>query len=139
MWLTWCHIGQQPKERELNDICEYLLHFSAWMNPEIGVIPENKIICQGERLKLHCENASSGLTIYSAVYGRTEPGHVICPYHGAQNDKNYNCGEADVTDIFKTLCARKNRCRVKVNNAIFGDPCPQKHLYLNLVYACGKY
>ena len=100
---------------------------------------ENKVICQGERVKLHCVNASMGLTIYSALYGRTEPGHVICPYRGAEYDKNYNCGEADVTDTLKTLCEKRNKCRVKVNSALFGDPCPDKHLYLNLVYSCGKY
>ncbi|XP_078372358.1 uncharacterized protein LOC144656021 isoform X1 [Oculina patagonica] len=97
---------------------------------------ENKVICQGERVKLHCANASMGLTIYSALYGRTEPGHVICPYNGAENDKNYNCGEADVTDTLKTLCEKRNKCRVKVNSALFGDPCLDKHLYLNLVYSC---
>ena len=113
--------------------------FSALEMPDFGVIPENKVICQGDRLRLHCANSSMGLTIYSALYGRTEPGHVICPYRGADKDQNYNCGESDVTAIFQTMCEKKSRCKVKVNSALFGDPCPDKHLYLNLVYACGKY
>jgi len=100
---------------------------------------KNLVTCQGERVKLHCGNASLGLTIYSASYGRTYPGDVICPYYGDESDKNYNCGENDVTDTFKTLCERKNRCRVKVNSALFRDPCPEKHLYLTLIYSCGKY
>lgn len=80
-----------------------------------------------------------GLTIHSASYGRTYPGYVICPYRGAESDKKYKCGENDVTDKFKALCERKNRCRVKVDSVLFGDPCPEKHLYVTLIYSCGKY
>ena len=109
------------------------MHVAAWNQLEI------KVACQGERVKLHCGNASLGLTIHSASYGRTEPGYVICPYRGAEKDKNYNCGESDVTDTLKKFCEREIKCRVKVNSALFGDPCPDKHLYLNLVYSCGKY
>ena len=65
---------------------------------------------------------------------------ISCPYHGAESDEDFNCGEKDVTDIFKSLCERRNRCRVKVNSALFRDPCPElKHLYLTLIYSCGKY
>ena len=64
---------------------------------------------------------------------------MICPYRGAESDKDYKCGENDVTDTFRTLCERKNRCRVKVNSALFRDPCPEKHSYLTLIYSCGKY
>lgn len=87
-------------------------------------------------MRLQCANASMGLVVYSAMYGRTEPGSVICPYEGAEQDHDYNCGEIDVTNLFKTLCEKRTRCKVKVNSALFGDPCPDKHLYLNLVYAC---
>lgn len=90
----------------------------------------------------HCANAGLGLHIYSAFYGRTDTGHVLCPYNGQNNDKNFKCGETDVTVKFKTLCGRRNKCRVKINAALFGDPCPQKkhkHLYLSLVYTCKLY
>lgn len=113
--------------------------FLAQDIPSYDSIPETIVICQGERLKLQCANGSTGLVIYSAFYGRTEPGHVICPYPGDKQDYNYNCGEVNVTFLFKTMCQKKSRCKVKVNSALFGDPCPGKHLYLNLVYACGKF
>ena len=131
--MTIVHRGNQ------NDDFKVFFFLPAWEIPDFDVIPENKVICQGDRLRLHCANASMGLTIYSALYGRTEPGHVICPYREAENDYNYNCGEVDVTEMFKTMCEKKSRCKIKVNSALFGDPCPGKHLYLNLVYACGEY
>lgn len=112
------------------------LNSEAWEIPEPGVIPENKVICQGDRLRLYCANTSTGLTIYSALYGRTERGHVICPYQGAKNDQNYNCGETDVTEKLTAMCARKSKCKVKVQSALFGNPCPDRRSYLNLVYAC---
>ena len=102
---------------------------------------KNEVTCQGERVKLECKNASLRLTIHSASYGRTYTGDVICPYSGAESDKDYNCGENDVTDRFKTFCESKKKCRVKVNSALFGDPCPEKpkkHLYLLVIYKCGK-
>lgn len=114
---------------------KYLFHFSA------AVVYKSSLACQGERVKLHCRNASMGLSIYSASYGRTEPGAMFCPYKGAESDKDYNCGESNVTDTFKMLCERKNRCRVKVHSALFRDPCPEipkKHLYVILIYTCGK-
>lgn len=126
----WTKIDTQRFQQDPE--AKYFFHVSAR-------IYENLVTCQGERVKLHCGNASLGLTIHSASYGRTYPGYVICPYRGAEDDKDYNCGESDVTDTFKTLCAKKNRCRVKVNSALFRDPRPQKHLYLTLIYSCGKY
>ena len=66
---------------------------------------------------------------------------MFCPYSGAESDEDYYCGENNVADKFKTLCERRNRCKVKVNSALFGDPCPEKpkkHLYLTLIFKCGK-
>ena len=114
---------------------KYLFCFSAWVSYE------NLVICQGERVRLHCKNASLGLTILSAKYGRTDRGDMFCPYRGAESDEDYYCGENNVDDTFKTLCERRNRCKVKVNSALFGDPCPEKpkkHLYLTLIFKCGK-
>lgn len=103
---------------------------------------ENDIACDGEHFMTHCANPSLGLHIYSAFYGRTDPGHVLCPYNGQNNDKKFKCNETNVTVKFKTLCGGRNKCRVKINAALFGDPCPQKkhkHLYLSLVYTCKLY
>ena len=88
---------------------------------------------------VHCANASLRLNIYSALYGRTESGRVLCPYDGHDNDTNYKWGEADFTEKFKALCERRNKCRVKINAGLFGVRFPQKkHLYLNLAYTCGE-
>ena len=121
---------------EMFDIVSFV---SAWEIPDAGVTPENKVSCENDRLKLNCGNSSMGLVIYSAQFGRTEPGHVICPYNGDKNDQNYNCGEKDVTEELKGMCAKKSKCKVRVKSVLFGDPCPYTaHPYLNLVYACGK-
>ena len=121
---------------EMFDIVSFV---SAWEIPDDGVTPENKVTCENDRLKLNCGNSSMGLVVYSAQFGRTEPGHVICPYNGDKNDQNYNCGEKDVTEELKGMCAKKSKCKVRVKSVLFGDPCPYTaHPYLNLVYACGK-
>lgn len=72
------------------------------------------------------------------MFGRTEPGHVICPYEGDDKDDNYNCGEVDFTYWFKLLCENKTRCKIKVDNEVFKNPCPEQHLYLQLVFSCGR-
>lgn len=124
--------------REITGVFALLLGIFCG-HSEAAVVYKSSLACQGERVRLHCRNASMGLSIYSASYGRTEPGAMFCPYKGAESDKDYNCGERDVTDTFKMLCERKNRCRVKVHSALFRDPCPEKpkkHLYLMLIYTC---
>ena len=125
--------------RNFFEMFDFVSFVSAWEIPDDGLTPENKVICENDRLKLNCGNSSMGLIIYSAQYGRTEPGHVICPYKEDKNDQNYNCGEKDVTERLKVMCAKKTKCKVRVQSALFGNPCPYTKSYLNLVYACGKY
>ena len=103
-----------------------------------SVVADIKVVCQGERSRLQCDSASEKLIIYSAMFGRTEPGHVICPYEGDDKDDNYNCGEVDVTYWFKFLCENKTRCKIKVDNEVFKNPCPEQHLYLQLIFSCGR-
>ena len=101
-----------------------------------------KIVCQGERSRLQCDNASKKLTIYSATFGRTEPGNVICPYKKNDTDDNYNCGEVDLTNLFKIFCENKTRCKTKADDinklGLFKNPCPEQYGYLKLVFSCGK-
>ena len=52
---------------------------------------------------VHCTNASLGLNIYSANYGRAQPGKVLCPYDGHDNDTNYKWGDTDFTEKFKAI------------------------------------
>ncbi|XP_067050328.1 latrophilin Cirl-like isoform X4 [Acropora muricata] len=111
---------------------------NAWDFSTSSVIPDIKVVCQGERSRLQCDSASEKLIIYSAMFGRTEPGHVICPYEGDDKDDNYNCGEVDFTYWFKLLCENKTRCKIKVDNEVFKNPCPEQHLYLQLVFSCVK-
>lgn len=101
-----------------------------------------KVVCQGERSRLQCDNASKKLTIYSATFGRTEPGNVICPYKKNDTDDNYNCGEVDLTNLFKILCENKTRCKTKADDinklGLFKNPCPEQYGYLKLFFSCGK-
>lgn len=81
------------------------------------------------------------MSIYFVSYGRIEFGVMFCFYKGVESDKDYNCGESNVIDIFKMLCERKNRCRVKVYSVLFWDFCLEKlkkYLYFILIYMCGK-
>ncbi|XP_068754826.1 uncharacterized protein [Montipora capricornis] len=108
----------------------------AWDLKKSAVYPDNKVVCQGQHLLLNCRNSSKTLVIYSATYGRTEPGHVICPYPGDEEDDKYYCGEVDVTSFFQTKCGKRERCKVKVDSIRMGVPCRKQHHYLILVYTC---
>lgn len=105
-----------------------------------SVIPDIKVVCQGELSRLHCDSASKKLIIYSATFGRTEPGKVICPYEGDDKDDNYDCGEVDLTYLFKILCENKTRCKVKADDinkpSLFKNPCPKQYGYFQLVFSC---
>lgn len=76
------------------------------------------------------------------MFGRTEPGHVICPYEGDDKDDYYNCGEVDLTDLFKFLCENKTRCKTKADDinklSLLKNPCPEQYAYLQLLFLCGK-
>jgi hypothetical protein len=95
-------------------------------------------VCQGDQLKIRCPNSSYGLSIQGGSYGRTQPGGIVCPYEGSENDFYYNCGENDVTDKLIRICKRKKKCIFKVGKVLFGDPC-SGHAYLTVIYSCGTF
>ena len=100
---------------------------------------DNTIVCQGKLLKLRCHNSALTLTIYSATFGRTEPGGQICPYEAWAEDMDFLCAESDVTTRLQRICSRRTKCRIQVERSVFGrDLCPGKHLYLRVIYGCGK-
>ena len=107
-------------------------------NADTDVFLDNTIACQGKQLKLRCHNTSLALKIYSAMYGRTEAGNQICPYENWDEDSDYYCGESDVTSRLETICDRRTKCRIQVERAVFGDICPGKDLYLQVIYSCGE-
>ncbi|XP_031559606.1 uncharacterized protein LOC116295807 [Actinia tenebrosa] len=97
----------------------------------------NKVVCQGEVLKIKCPNSSYAINILGGSYGRTQAGNIVCPYQGSESDFYYNCGENDVTEKLKKLCRRKKKCSFEVGKAVFGDPC-RGHAYLTIIYSCVK-
>ena len=102
--------------------------------------------CQGHPGKqLKCKNSSLVIVIYSAVYGRTEEGRTLCPYQpNIETDEKDDSSpaalkcEKNVSETVKSLCNKKKKCSLKVDQEHFGNPCKGVYKYLKIIYKCGK-
>ena len=95
---------------------------------------KSKYVCQGQKLRLRC-NRHDVLRIYSANYGRLEPGTSICPH---QNISSLSCRAPNVLSKMRVRCDNKPKCTVRADGAVFGDPCPETYKYFEVIYGCGK-
>ena len=75
------------------------------------------------------------LKIKSAIYGRTDT--TTCPSSKASQMERTDCS-LDVTDALKESCDDESKCQFRVNNKVFGTPCPKTTFYLTLEYECVK-
>jgi len=87
---------------------------------------------------LSCKKGNGKIHILSGEYGRIK--HWIC---GNVDWWDYNCrgpwGKG--TKIVTPMCEGKQECKVPATDALFGDPCPLTHKYLEVMYQCygGRY
>lgn len=96
---------------------------------------KSKYVCQGQRLRLRCEGGYI-IRILGAKYGRLEPGSSICPH---ENITDLNCRAPDVLLKMTVRCGNKQKCTVKADHTMFGDPCPGTFKYLDVIYRCSKF
>ena len=120
---------------------------------EVSVInlerAKTKVVCQGRTEKLKCENSSQAMVIYSATYGRTEPGGTLCPFIKENVDQSTidandtddlsKCHEKNVTLEIMKLCDKKRRCIMRTNQTFFGSYCKGIYKILKVIYACGEF
>ena len=83
---------------------------------------------------------STVLEIQAADFG--ESAALIC---GKNEESNQLCRLSEKTGIVKTRCDGKPQCYISALRSIFGDPClgfdkqTDTSIYLNVMYACGKF
>ena len=71
------------------------------------------------------------IVVKKANYGRTAKN--VCGI-----SRTTTCFSHNAFDIVSNNCGGKQRCTIKANNYIFGDPCKGVLKYLEVVYECVK-
>ena len=101
---------------------------------------------------MKCDNSSLAIVVYTAKYGRTVQGRVVCPFNEKvqqsvilandtddSSDDATACGLVDVTMHVLRLCDKKKRCVVTANETYLGNPCKGVYKYLDIIYTCGQW
>ncbi|XP_070568819.1 protein eva-1 homolog C-like isoform X2 [Ptychodera flava] len=104
---------------------------------------QTKIVlaCDGELLSLKCPQETA-ITIQMAQYGRFKShGVEMCPVRWSPSKSPYDdstaCLASDTYKVVMDRCQDKKRCKIEVNNNLFGpDPCPLRRKYLEVTYKC---
>ncbi|XP_062567741.1 L-rhamnose-binding lectin CSL3-like, partial [Saccostrea cucullata] len=94
------------------------------------------IICESDDGEIRCESPKT-LKIESAIFGRTEPEAVVCPFTGTSLD-NTNC-RLDVRDQLSGSCDGETRCPIPTELQDFpgaADPCVGTYKYVEVTYTC---
>lgn len=97
--------------------------------------------CQGESLRMSCEDPLNTLIIFKAEFADSgDP--AVCPHQKfiAQVDSEGGdplpCSE-DVTKKIKNWCGWRSTCELRANPAI-SDLCHGPNKFLSVAYSCGK-
>ncbi|XP_067118715.1 protein eva-1-like isoform X1 [Centruroides vittatus] len=96
----------------------------------------NKIVCEGDRLRLRCHK-SLRIVIYSAAFGGTHYGVAECPQ--PKDSKNQaDCQVSYATETVMSSCHGRRKCSIGADVGTFGNPsCPKGNsLFLKVVYTC---
>ena len=90
--------------------------------------------CEGSSLELTCP-AGSHINIVRANYGRLSTS--ICPSTTTITTIT-TCIHPVTSRIVSARCGGRSTCSIQVSTAVFGDPCPGTHKYLEMVFTCKK-
>lgn len=97
--------------------------------------------CQGESLRMSCEDPLNTLIIFKAEFADSgDP--AVCPHQKfiAQVDSEGGdplpCSE-DVTKKIKNWCGWRSTCELRTNPAI-SDLCHGPNKFLSVAYSCGE-
>ncbi|XP_077445183.1 L-rhamnose-binding lectin SML-like [Stigmatopora argus] len=90
------------------------------------------VVCENSESFLYCEEGQR-IFILGADYGRRDRNK--CSFKRAPHEmENTECTRP--TNIVATECNNKDKCGIKANNALYGDPCKGIYKYLEVAYTC---
>ncbi|KAL4235754.1 G-protein coupled receptor 2 [Mactra antiquata] len=92
--------------------------------------------CENSYIHLSCKNDDERIRILRANYGRFSL--VVCNEHGVNKGWNLQCSANSSIQIVTQQCEGKTKCTLRVNNEVFGDPCPDTYKYIEVQYYCEK-
>ena len=101
---------------------------------KLFIVSANVIICEGGDGYIYCPSGSS-VDVQFANYGRTR-GPAICPHPSPVLTRNRNCVSLNSLTIVRSECQGRQRCSLRANNGVFGNPCPATYKYLQVEYNC---
>ncbi|XP_031558089.1 uncharacterized protein LOC116294596 isoform X2 [Actinia tenebrosa] len=120
------------KNRVYSTLFFLLFWFGVLFSVAEAFLIKSRYACQGDKLRIRCKS-SLIIRIFSANYGRTEPGSSICPN---VNTTYTTCKSSKAMDIVTNRCTNKARCNIKADSTMFPDPCPNTFKYLDVIYGC---
>ncbi|XP_022240202.1 latrophilin Cirl-like, partial [Limulus polyphemus] len=88
--------------------------------------------CEGRDLRITCEEGHL-IKLIRANYGRFSIS--ICNEQGAL-DWSVKCTSRRSYHVMQERCNLASSCGLNITSAIFGDPCPGTHKYLEVHYRC---
>uniref|UniRef100_A0A087YNA6 SUEL-type lectin domain-containing protein n=2 Tax=Poecilia formosa TaxID=48698 RepID=A0A087YNA6_POEFO len=96
---------------------------------------KSKVVCEEEQMRLKCKQGMQ-ISVYSAMFGRTQQGTLECPPHD-RRPPSVDCQAATALQVLTARCQGKKSCRVQASTKEFGDPCyAGTKKYLNVIYTC---
>ena len=89
--------------------------------------------CEGSNLSLSCP-AGTSLHFVRANFGRFSMS--VCPSTSPSPTWSTRCLQPTTLRQLTAQCGGRANCDLKVDSLTFGDPCPDTHKYLQLLYSC---
>uniref|UniRef100_A0A1I8I5M9 SUEL-type lectin domain-containing protein n=1 Tax=Macrostomum lignano TaxID=282301 RepID=A0A1I8I5M9_9PLAT len=89
-----------------------------------------KHACEGKSLTIRCPSRYV-IRVLRGFYGRTSN-----KYCARGPRKTYKCSSGRANKVIASKCNNRRACRVRSNNAVFGDPCRGTYKYMTVRYRC---
>jgi hypothetical protein len=88
------------------------------------------VACEDKYTDLSCPEGHT-ISVYTASYGRHDG--TTCPHSATSNR---NCHASGSMKYVNEMCGGKNKCTVRADHRIMGDPCGGTYKYLEVTYGC---
>jgi hypothetical protein len=88
------------------------------------------LACESQYTDLSCPEGHT-ISVHTASYGRHDG--TTCPHSATSNR---NCHASGSMKYVNEMCGGKNKCTVRADHKILGDPCGGTYKYLEVTYGC---